>query len=95
MLGGLAAAGHFWVARLPRLRWGEATGIDEALEGAGKGLEGFNKSQSEHLLERLYAAKSPDVLPFQESVEKMNHIYNDSTELLTDGETLYLVPASE
>ena len=92
VLGGIAAAGKFLGKAVASTPVGDHTLIDEALEGGGNALAGFNRSQSARLLEKLHAAKSPDVQPFQENVKAIDALYNQPSQLLTDGENLYVLP---
>lgn len=91
-LGGLAAAGRFVGGAVAATPVGDATPIDEALKEGGDAVGKFNDSISSHLLQRLSETKPLDVLPFQENIELINTLYNEPSELLTDGENLYLLP---
>ncbi len=93
-LGGLAAAGKFLGKAIAATPVGEHTPIDEALANGGMAVEKFNLDKNSHLLEKLHAAKSPDVLPFQESARDINALYNQPSQLLTDGENLYVLPST-
>ena len=92
VLGSIAAAGKFLGKAVASTPVGEHTLIDEALEGGGRAIDGFNNGASERLLEKLHSAKSPDVQPFQENVKAIDALYNQPSQLLTDGESLYVLP---
>lgn len=94
LLGGISSAGRFLGDALGATPLGEHTAIDSALQDAGAGVGKFNESCSNHLLEKLHWAKSPDVQPFQESIKRVDYIYNEPTELLMDAGALYLAPVS-
>ena len=93
-LGGLAAAGKFLSKAVASTPVGDLTLIDEALEDGGKAMEKFNRGENSRLLKKLRAAKSPDVLPFQEYVRNISALYNQPSEILTDGENLYILSTS-
>lgn len=92
LLGGIATAGKFLGSAITTTPLGDHALIDEALEGVGKGAEKLNASLSEHLLEKLHQAKIPDVATFIQSLDSINTLCNTSTQLLTDGSNLYLLP---
>lgn len=94
LLGGISFAGKFLGDALAATPIGEHTSLDTALHDAGEGLSKFNESCSDHLLEKLREAKSPDVQPFQESIKRVDYIYNEPTELLVGGDALYLAPTT-
>lgn len=94
VLGGIAAAGKFLGKAVASTPVGDHTLIDEVLEGGGNALAGFNRSQNKRLLKKLHAAKSPDVQPFQENLKAIDALYNQPSQLLTDGESLYILPAA-
>lgn len=93
LLGGISLAGKFLGDAVAATPLGEYTPLDDVLHGAGEGVDKFNEGRSDHLLEKLRQAKSPDIHPFQESIKRVDYIYNEPTELLLDGESLYLAPA--
>ncbi len=95
VLGGIAAAGKFLGRAVAATPVGDLTPIDEALVGGGKAVGRFNSDVNARLLSKLHAAKSPDVLPFQENVRAVSALYNQPSQLLTDGENLYVVPSSQ
>lgn len=92
VLGGLSFAGEMLGKAIAATPVGEHTGIDDALKDAGKGAARFDKECSKCMLKRLHEAKMPDVSPFKSNLPKLNSIYNEPTQLLTDGESLYLLP---
>ena len=92
VFGGLALAGQKAGKAIASTKVGDHTLIDEALEGAGKGIEGFNDKYSNSLTEKLLSAKSLDVLPFKENVENINVLYNQPSLLAIDDKNIYVLP---
>ena len=92
VFGGLALAGQKAGKAIAATKVGDHTLIDEALEGAGKGIEGFNEKYSNSLTEKLLSAKSLDVLPFKENVENINVLYNQPSQLAIDDKNIYVLP---
>ena len=95
LLGSVASAGKALSKVVAATPVGDHTPIDEALKGAGNGLDKFNSDQNNRLLEKLREAKSPDVFAFQEHTEFVDDLYNKPSSILTDGQNLYLVPEDE
>ena len=92
VFGGLALAGQKAGKAIAATKVGDHTLIDEALEGAGKGIEGFNDKYSNSLTEKLLSAKSLDVIPFKENVESINILYNQPSQLAIDDKNIYVLP---
>lgn len=92
VLGGLSFAGKMLGKAVAATPIGEHTGIDEALKGAGEGAAQFNKDCSKNMLKKLHESKAPDVSPFKNNLAKLNLLCNEPTQLLTDGDNLYLIP---
>ena len=92
VFGGLASVGQKAGKAIASTKVGDHTLIDEALEGAGKGIEGFNDKYSNSLTEKLLSAKSLDVLPFKENVENINVLYNQPSHLAIDDKNIYVLP---
>ncbi len=93
VLWGISQAGKFLGGAVAKTPIGEHTPIDEALKDGGKAIGSFNHGENARLLEKLHAAKSPDVLPFRESVKAVAALYNEPSQLLTDGDNLYVLPS--
>lgn len=74
---------------------GDRTRIDEALGDASDDIEEFNDMRSERLIEKLHQAKSPNILPFKESLDSINSLHNKPMRLLADNDSVYLVPVAE
>lgn len=74
---------------------GDNTQIDEILIDAGKSVSKFNNKQTTSLMSKLREAKSPGMLPFKKSVNKLNQLYNSPMKLFVDSSTVYLVPEKE
>ena len=92
VFGGLASVGQKAGKAIAATKVGDHTLIDEALEGAGKGIEGLNNKYSNSLTEKLLSAKSLDVLPFKENVESINILYNQPSQLAIDDKNIYVLP---
>lgn len=92
VFGGLASVGQKAGKAIAATKVGDHTLIDEALEGAGKGIEGLNDKYSNSLTEKLLSAKSLDVLPFKENVENINMLYNQPSQLAIDDKNIYVLP---
>ena len=92
VFGGLASVGQKAGKAIAATKVGDHTLIDEALEGAGKGIEGLNDKYSNSLTEKLLSAKSLDVLPFKENVENINVLYNQPSQLAIDDKNIYVLP---
>ncbi|WP_322153460.1 hypothetical protein, partial [Paratractidigestivibacter sp.] len=92
VLGGLSKAGKLLSGAIKSTPLGDATLIDEALDDGAEALGDFNRAENSRLLKKLHQAKSPDVEPFRENALTVCSIYNDSSQLLTDGENIYLLP---
>ena len=92
VFGGLASVGQKAGKAIAATKVGDHTLIDEALEGAGKGIEGLNDKYSNSLTEKLLSAKSLDVLPFKENVENINILYNQPSQLAIDDKNIYVLP---
>lgn len=91
-LGGVASVGKVFGKAMEATPVGEYTVIDEAFKGAGEGLDHFNDEQSNKLVEKLREARAPDVLPFKQSIENINILYNQPTQLAIDAENIYILP---
>lgn len=72
---------------------GDKTLIDEALEGAGKGLDRLNNDLSERLTAKLAEAKVPDLTPFSKCLGIVNALHNEPTQIAVDRENVYILPA--
>ena len=95
VLGGIASAGKRLGRAVAATPVGDHTLIDEALEGAGKGLEHLNGKISEGLTARLAAAKAPDLTPFSACLETVNALRNEPSRLAVDRENVYILPSGE
>lgn len=42
-------------------------------------------------MEKLQHAKAPDIIPFKQSLEAVNDLYNRPHQLAADGESVYLL----
>lgn len=95
VLGGLSAAGRTLGSAIEKTPLGDVSPIDEAFIDAGKRFGQIKDGHRSSVLERLPEAKVADVRPFTESLSSVNTLYNQPSELLTDGETFYLLPSDE
>lgn len=95
VLGGISAGIKGLGGLLKQTPIGDATPIDEALIDAGSGIQGFTDNENNRIPQRLAETKDPAVLPFAESIESVNRVYNSSTQLLTDGDSIYILTDGE
>lgn len=95
VLGGIAFAGKRLGRALASTPIGERTPIDEALVEAGEGIGRFNEEQSEKLVAKLRQAKVPDVIPFKQSVQAIDALYNQPTRIAVDAENVYILPSDQ
>lgn len=93
VLGGIASAGKRLGKAVAATPVGDKTLIDEALEGAGKGLDRLNNDLSERLTARLVEAKVPDLTPFSKCLGTVNALHNEPTQIAVDRENVYILPA--
>lgn len=95
VLGGLSAGlsglGHLMEMTI----FADATDIDEALAGAARGIGNFNDSENDRLVHLLMQAKDPGVRPFAEGIDAVNRVYNRPYQVLTDGESVYVLPEED
>ena len=95
VLGGIASAGKRLGKAVAATPVGDKTLIDEALEGAGKGLDRLNNDLSERLTARLAEAKVPDLTPFSKCLDTVNALRNEPTQIAADRENVYILPGRE
>ncbi len=95
VLGGIASADKRLGKAVAATPVGDYTLIDEALEGAGKGLEHLNGKISDGLTARLAAAKVPDLTPFSACLETVSALHNEPSRLAVDRENVYILPGGE
>ena len=93
-LGGIASAGKRLGKAVAATPVGDKTLIDEALEGAGKGLDRLNNDLSERLTARLAEAKVPDLTPFSKCLDTVNALRNEPTQIAVDRENVYILPSN-
>ena len=92
MTGGLSFALTGLGNALAATPVGAHTPINDALVGAGSSVGRFNESQNRKMTERLLAAREPGVVPFAESIDSVNRIYNQPSQVLIDEDALYYLP---
>lgn len=95
VLGGIASAGKRLGKAVAATPVGDKTLIDEALEGAGKGLDRLNSDLSERLTARLAEAKVPNLTPFSKCLDTVNALRNEPTQIAVDRENVYILPGRE
>lgn len=61
---------------------------------AGENIGNFNNKTTDKVVQKLIAAKELGVMPFADSIRTVSRLYNEPTQLLADGENLYLLPLS-
>ena len=74
---------------------GKLTSIDDALQDASRELADLNEDMKSRMMSRLTDARSSDVRPFVESIERVSSLYNEPALLLADSEAVYLLPAGD
>lgn len=85
---GLSGLGHLVEMTI----FADATDIDEALADAARDVDGFNEEENNRLTHLLAQAKDPGVRPFAEGIDAVNRVYNRPYQVLTDGESVYVLP---
>lgn len=95
VLGGLSAGIKSLGSLIKQTPIGDVTPIDEALIDAGSDIQGFTEGENDRIPQLLVEAKDPAVAPFAESIDEVNRVYNHSTQLLADGEAIYVLVADE
>lgn len=93
LLGGVSAVFSGLGGLIKQTPIGDMTPIDNVLEDAGKGVGEFNENQTKELLGRLEQARTPDIIPFRESLESIDSLHNNSHRIAIDGENVYLIEA--
>lgn len=93
LLGGVSAVFSGLGGLIKQTPIGDVTPIDNVLEDAGKGVGEFNENQTKELLGRLEQAKTPDIIPFRESLESIDKLHNSSHQIAIDEENVYLIEA--
>lgn len=91
VLNGVSAALSGLGGLLKQTPIGDRTPIDNALEDAGREVGDFNDGQTKDLMKKLQRAKTPEVLPFRESLDAVNRLHNQEHQLAVDGESIYLL----
>ncbi len=94
-LGGLSGAMGFLGKAIEKTPIGDLTTIDEALQDASKGIDGFSKDIKQGMMGKLIGAQSSDVRPFVDNIENVNRLYNEPVMLLADEDAIYVLPVSE
>ena len=64
--------------------------LDEALIGAGDRLKGMQETSTGKKMRGLVSMRTSHVQPFIENINNVNRLYNQPTEMLFDGENLYI-----
>ncbi len=90
-LGGVSAALSGFGDFMKQTPFGSFTPIDDALHDAGRGVGEFNEGQTRELMDKLHEAKTPDVLPFRQSLESVSVLYNQPHQIAIDQENVYLL----
>ena len=92
LLSGLSKAGEGLGMRSPRPP-PQTSPLSTRRSRTGPRLwRSFKECINSRLLERLLVAKSPDVSPFFDGTRMLKEVFIDPSELLTDGDSLYLLP---
>lgn len=91
-LGGLSGAMGFLGKAIEKTPVGDLTPIDEALQGASKGIGDFSRGVKRDMMRKITDARSSDVRPFVENIENVNRLYNEPTMLLANEDAIYVLP---
>ena len=94
LIDGISAAGKAIGGFISRTPLGKHTSVGSAVTSAGKNLGRLNEKRVDSLMARLRAAKSPDVLSFQQGVESLCLLYNRPVAIATDSEGHTYLPTS-
>lgn len=71
---------------------GKENPVSNTLIGVSKGIGSLNQEENRKMTERFISAKDPSVLPFAESIESINNVYNKPSRLFIDNEAIYFLP---
>lgn len=74
---------------------GDKTRIDEGLIGAGSAVARKRDEWSARPTDLLISTKENVTMPFAEGVDRISYLYNQSFDILMDGEAIYLLPSEE
>lgn len=75
------------IAKIPVVNKGL---LDEAMIGAGDRLQNWQETRTDKKMRGLVSMQTSYVQPFIENINNVNRLYNQSTEMLFDGENLYI-----
>lgn len=92
VLGGLSEGIKGLGSAIKKTRLGDATSIDEVLLDVGSDIKGLNEGLSKEAAKVLIQAKDPVTRPFVETLEAVNRVYNQPSQILSDGESIYILP---
>lgn len=84
--GAQKAVGSF-IGKLPVIRRGQ---LDEGLQAAGERLEGMEAQRTENILEQFRIHSESGAQLFLEKLTALDQLFNEETEYLVDGESLYI-----
>lgn len=91
VLGGVSTALTSIGSLIEKTPLGDISPVDEALQDAGKNIQGLNNEYTQALMQKLIQAKTPNVTPFRESLEAVNRAHNQPLRLAADNESIYLL----
>lgn len=80
------------IAKIPVVNKGL---LDEAMIGAGDRLKNWQEAKTDKKMRGLVGMQTSHVQPFIENINTVNRLYNQPTEMLFDGENLYIGLGSE
>lgn len=75
------------IAKIPVVNKGL---LDEAMIGAGDRLKNWQETRTDKKMRGLVGMQNSHVQPFIENINNVNRLYNQPTEMLFDGENLYI-----
>lgn len=92
MIGGLAAASRTMGDAISKIPVINKSQLDEGLVKASSKLEQQKEKSASVMLAELAQVRASVTLPFVESIQTVNTLYNQPVQYLCDGEALYVQP---
>ena len=89
MLEGSALAGKKLGEAVEKTPIGDHTPIGEGLQHVGGSASGFNEKKSSEIIEKLHAAKSPDVPPFKQDAHALDAPHNEPAQIAVDRQNVF------
>lgn len=90
LLGGLAGISNAAGTVVAKTPVGDKSQIDETLLAVGDKIGKLRSDKTKRAMQDFLSAQSSPVRPFIESIQTVNTLYNQTTEMLVDDKNLYL-----